>query len=58
MTWAIETMLEINRLTPNIKDKSFDPDWFLLRQRLEQFEAKLAALESENSDLRAKVEMI
>lgn len=36
--WALETMQIINRLTSNIKDKAFDPDWFLLRQRLEEFE--------------------
>lgn len=39
--WTRETMSTINRLTPSIKGKAFDPDWFLLRQRLEQAEAKL-----------------
>jgi hypothetical protein len=41
--WALETMQIINRLTPDMKDKAFDPDWFLLRQRLEEFEAALAS---------------
>lgn len=41
-TWALETMLEINRLTPDIHGKAFDPDWFLLRQRFEKAELKLA----------------
>ena len=36
--WTIETMRIINELTPNIKGKAFDPDWFLLRQRFEEFE--------------------
>lgn len=52
MKWAEETMMEINRLTPDIKFKAFDPDWFLLRQRLEQFEDKLERLRSENQALR------
>jgi hypothetical protein len=43
LTWAEETMLLINKLTPDIKGKAFDPDWFLLRQRLEQFEAEVVA---------------
>lgn len=38
LTWAEETMHMINELTPDIKGKAFDPDWFLLRQRLEEFE--------------------
>ena len=38
-TWAMETMQIINKLTPDITGKAFDPDWFLLRQRLEEFEA-------------------
>lgn len=37
--WTLETMAIINKLTPDVKDKAFDPDWFLLRQRFEQFEA-------------------
>ena len=35
-------MCKINDLTPDIKGKAFDPDWFLLRQRLEEAERKLA----------------
>lgn len=34
--WAVETMMMINKLTPKIKGKAFDPDWFLLRERLEE----------------------
>lgn len=37
-TWSEETMLLINKLTPNIKGKSFDPDWFLLRERFEKID--------------------
>ena len=37
--WAMETMRIINDLTPTIEGKSFDPGWFMLRQRLEQQEA-------------------
>jgi len=36
--WAIETMMLINKLTPSIEGKAFDPDWFLLRERLEEAE--------------------
>lgn len=36
--WSLETMRIINSLTTSIKDKAFEPEWFLLRQRLEQFE--------------------
>lgn len=35
-SWAMEIMLMINKLTPDIKGKSFDPGWFELRQKLEQ----------------------
>ncbi len=41
MSWAIETIHIINRLSVGRLAKAFDPDWFLLRQRLEQIEAKL-----------------
>lgn len=34
--WAMETMMMINNLTPDIKGKAFDIDWFLLRQRLDE----------------------
>jgi hypothetical protein len=34
--WAWETMMMINKMTPDIKGKAFDPDWFVLRERLEQ----------------------
>lgn len=37
--WAEETMMLINKLTPDIKGKAFDPDWFMLRQRLEEAES-------------------
>lgn len=30
ISWAIETMCKINDLTPDIKGKAVDPDWFLL----------------------------
>jgi len=37
--WTAATMAEINRLTPDIDGKAFEPGWFLLRQRLENFAA-------------------
>ena len=37
-SWAEETMMLINKLTPDIKGKAFDPDWFMLRQRFEEAE--------------------
>jgi len=45
--WTLQTMQMINTLTPNVKGKSFDPDWFLLRQRFEQVEEKLYSLGQE-----------
>jgi hypothetical protein len=39
--WALETMRIINRMTPDIKGKAFDVDWFLLRQRFEEIEYAL-----------------
>jgi hypothetical protein len=39
--WTLQTMQTINDLTPKITGKAFDPDWFLLRQKLEQTEEKL-----------------
>lgn len=33
--WSEATMSLINDITKEIKFKAFDPDWFLLRQRLE-----------------------
>jgi hypothetical protein len=36
MKWTRDTMQMINALTPNIKEKAFDPGWFALRQHLEQ----------------------
>lgn len=41
--WTVETMRIINELSPDIKGKPFDPDWFLLRQRLEAFEDRVNA---------------
>lgn len=43
-------MCRINNLTPDIKGKAFDPDWFLLRQRLEAFESDLAAVTAERDE--------
>lgn len=48
MAWAYETMRIINKLTPGIMGKALDPDWFLLRQRLE-------SKDIETMDLRKKV---
>lgn len=58
--WACETMMKINDLTKDIQGKAFDPDWFLLRNRLEEMEHKLAASEAARekakNDLQAAVE--
>lgn len=45
--WSLETMRVINELTREIKGKAFDPDWFLLRQRLEAFEDAARCLANE-----------
>jgi hypothetical protein len=47
LSWAEETMLTINKLTPDVKGKAFDPDWFLLRQRFEELEAERDKLAKE-----------
>lgn len=39
--WAFETMTMINKLTPDIHGKAFDPGWFVLRERLEEAERKV-----------------
>ncbi|MDP2692444.1 MAG: hypothetical protein Q8O88_02255 [bacterium] len=57
--WATETMMAINKLTPDIKEKSFDPDWFLLRQRLEKAEKIMGTTSKILSDLQIELnEMI
>jgi hypothetical protein len=45
LLWTKETIQIINKLTPDIKGKAFEPDWFLLRQRFEQIEEKLLLAE-------------
>lgn len=47
LPWSLETMRLINKLTPDIKGKAFDPDWFLLRNRLEEFERERVALRAD-----------
>lgn len=54
--WAKETMSIINKLTPQIEGKAFDPDWFLLRQRLEQMDQNATALSRELEEARARQE--
>lgn len=49
--WSMVTMATINRMTPDIKGKGFDPDWFLLRERFE-------AIETENEQLASEVERL
>jgi hypothetical protein len=39
--WTMDVMHKINRLTPTVVGRSFDPDWFLLRQQFEQMEEKM-----------------
>jgi hypothetical protein len=44
--------IRTSRLTPEIKGKAFDPDWFLLRQRFEQIEEALHDREQTILNLR------
>ena len=44
-TWTDETMSVINKLTSAIKGKAFNPEWFLLRLRFEEFERRVDAAE-------------
>ncbi len=48
--WALETMKIINEMTPDIKGKAFDPDWFLLRERLEEAEKLMKPNEKETCE--------
>jgi chromosome segregation ATPase len=52
--WAMETMQLINKLTPDVQGKAFDPDWFLLRQRLEEKERELSALKKVRDEEKAR----
>lgn len=52
MKWSEETIAQINKLTPDIKGKAFDPAWFLLRQRFEQIDYAV----EENAQLKAQLE--
>lgn len=56
LEWTIETMRLVNELTPDIKGKAFNPDWFLLRQRFEQIEMKLESAERERDDLQKRLQ--
>jgi hypothetical protein len=38
LSWSYETVRMINELTPDIKGKAFDPDWFLLFNRFTEYE--------------------
>jgi hypothetical protein len=46
--WTRETINIINNLTTEIKGKAADPDWFLLRNRFENMEARLKQSESQH----------
>lgn len=48
LPWSRETMIIINDLTPLIEDKAFDPNWFLLRNRLEEFERTMLGMSHDN----------
>ncbi len=41
-------MKMINDLTPNITGKAFSPDWFLLRERLEEAGRVMDELKAQN----------
>lgn len=43
--WSVETMRMINHVTQEIRDKAFDSDWFLLRQRLEDVDKMIQRLQ-------------
>ena len=45
-TWANKTMAMINKLTPDIKGKAFDPEWFLLRQMIDFAQVALNAADA------------
>lgn len=49
LPWSWETMQMVNRLTPHISGKAFDPGWFVLRNRLEEFERAYLKLAEENA---------
>lgn len=58
LSWSMETMRLINKLTPDIKGKALDPDWFMLRQRLEQMDVLLTQTASLRAELgRLKEEL-
>jgi hypothetical protein len=46
--WTRETINIINSLTTEIKGKAANPDWFLLRNRFENMEARLKQSESQH----------
>lgn len=54
MNWTLKTMQAINDLTPDIKGKAFDVDWFLLRQRFELMEGVLTKLTEGHWDARTE----
>ena len=47
-------MMLINKLTPEVKGKAFDPDWFLLRERFDEAERKLSLLDSHDQIIKEK----
>jgi hypothetical protein len=53
-SWSMETMKLINDLTPDILGKSQDPDWFLLRQRLEEVDQLKSEVEALQKQLEEK----
>lgn len=55
-SWSMTTMQMINKLTPEITGKAFSPDWFLLRERLEQYETATEKLTEENRKLKEENE--
>lgn len=57
VTWAMETMQIINAMTPEITGKAFDPEWFLLRQRLEEIGTERDSLREDVAKLRRMLAM-
>ena len=51
--WTLGTMQMINDLTPNIQGKAFNPDWFLLRNRFDERDRELAALQKDAARWKA-----
>lgn len=53
--WAKETMRLIDELTPYYIGKAVNPEWAVIRDRLERAERNITALEAENESLKQRL---